>query len=404
MPGKLYTQSFITDTHIFSEGEKGSIAYVIESGLVEIFTIKKNKHVVHGILVPGQLFGEMALIDDEPRSATAVAIKDTVLTVISREQLVERLKDTEPMLRMLIRVIISRYRTIITHTRNAGMISQLNAPLPDDTMSEQTKTMAIGKFRQESELRDALLNKGLFVHYQPLLNFQTGKWAGFEALTRWNHPTKGPIPPLEFISLAEETSLIIPVGMYVLRQAIEDMIILQAERNKVLPDAPALFIAVNVSSKQIAATNFIDNIARVLAESGFPPASLKLEITESMTADYQLVVDWVKRCRVLGFSVAIDDFGTGYSSMEHLLELEVDTLKIDQTFIKKMHENQKARKLVIGMVRLSKALGFSTVAEGLETERDFNTLQGMSVEYGQGFYIAKPQSAEKILEQLKNGA
>ncbi len=404
MPGKLYTQTFITDTHIFSEGEKGSIAYVIESGLVEIFTIKKNKHVLLGILVPGQLFGEIALIDDEPRSATAVAIKDTVLTVISREQLFERLKDTEPMLRMLIRVIISRYRTSLTHTRNAGMISQLNAPLPDDTMSDQTKTMAIGKFRQENELRDALLNKELLVHYQPLLNFQTGKWAGFEALTRWNHPTKGPIPPLEFISLAEETSLIIPIGMYVLRQAIEDMITLQAERNKVLPDAPPLFIAVNVSSKQIAETDFIDNIARILAESGFPPASLKLEITESMTADYQLVVDWVSRCRALGFSIAIDDFGTGYSSMEHLLELEVDTLKIDQTFIKKMHKNQKARKLVIGMVRLSKALGFSTVAEGLETERDFNTLQGMSVEYGQGFYIAKPQSAEKILEQLKNGA
>jgi EAL domain-containing protein (putative c-di-GMP-specific phosphodiesterase class I) len=404
MSGKLYTQTFSSDTRIFTEGEKGSIAYVIESGLVEIFTNKNNQHELLGILTPGQLFGEMALIDDEPRTATAIAIKDTVLTVISREQLTERLKDTEPMLRMLMRVIISRFRTSIRHTRDAGMISQLNAPLPDDTMSEETQTMAIGKFRQENELRDALLNKELLVHYQPLLNMQTGKWAGFEALTRWNHPTKGPIPPLEFISLAEETKLIIPIGLYVLRKAIKDMIILQAKRNKVLPDEPPLFIAVNVSSRQIAEKDFIDNIARIVAESGFPPASLKLEITESMTTDYKLVVDWVSRCRALGFSIAIDDFGTGYSSMEHLLELKVDTLKIDQTFIRKMHQNAKARKLVIGMVRLSKALGYSTVAEGLETENDLNALKALSVEYGQGFYIARPQSAIKILEQIKNGA
>ena len=404
MSDKLYTQAFSTDTHIFSEGEKGTVAYAIESGLVEISTVNNNKHDSLGILTPGQIFGEMALIDDEPRTATAIAIKDTVLTVISREQLMERLKNTEPMLRMLIRVIISRYRTSIRHTRKAGMISQLNAPLPDDTMSEETQTLAIGKFRQESELRTALQNKELLVHYQPLLNMQTGKWAGFEALTRWNHPTKGPIPPIEFISLAEETRLIIPIGMYVLRQSIEDMVTLQAVRNKVLPDEPPLFIAVNVSSKQIAETDFIDNIVRIVEESGFPPANLKLEITESLIADYQLVVDWASRCRALGFSIAIDDFGTGYSSMERLLELEVDTLKIDQTFIKKMHQSLKAKQLVIGMVRLSKALGFSTVAEGLETEKDLNTLRGMSIEYGQGFHIAKPQSVEKILELLKKGS
>ena len=142
MPDKLYTQTFSSNTRIFSEGEKGSIAYVIESGLVEIFTNKNNSHVLLGIITPGQLFGEMALIDDAPRTATAIAIKDTVLTVISRDQLNERLQATEPMLRMLMRVIISRFRTSISHTRKAGMISQLNAPLPDDTMSEETQTMA----------------------------------------------------------------------------------------------------------------------------------------------------------------------------------------------------------------------------------------------------------------------
>ena len=404
MVQNLYTQTFPTGKRIFSEGDKGNIAYVIESGLVEISTTEKDKQIILGILTQGQLFGEMALIDDAPRTATATALKDTVLTVVSREQLMERLNNAEPMLRMLVRVIIARYRTGISQTRSAGMHSQLNAPLPADTMSNETQTLAVGKFRQENELRHALENNELEVYYQPLVNMQSGTWAGFEALTRWNHPDKGPISPMEFITLAEETTLIIPIGLYVLQHACADMVSLHEQRKNVMPDAPPLFVGVNVSSKQIAEVDFIEKIADIVAETGLPPASLKLEITESMTVDYRQVINWVHRCRALGFTVAIDDFGTGYSSMEHLLELDVDTLKIDQAFIKKMHEDPKARKLVIGMVQLAKALGFLIVAEGIETEEDILALKAMSVEYGQGYHIGKPQSAEEIREQIMNGA
>ena len=399
-----YTQSFHTGASIFSEGEQGNIAYVVESGLVEISTTEKGKQIVLGMLAQGQLFGEIALIDDAPRTASAVAIKDTVLTVVSREQLMERLDNAEPMLRMLVRIIISRYRTSMKQTRDAGLNSPLNAPLPDDTMSDETQTLAIGKFRQENELRQALEKNELLVHFQPMLNMQTGKWAGFEALTRWNHPTSGPISPVEFIALAEETSLILPIGLYVLKRACTDFIKLQAERSKVLTDATPMFMAVNVSSKQVAEKGCIERIAAVVQETGMPPASLKLEITETMAVDYRMVINWVKRCKELGFKIAIDDFGTGYSSMEHLLELGVDTLKIDRAFVKRIHKDPKARKLVQGIVNLAKALEFSVVAEGIETEDDLTTLQEMSVEYGQGYYIGKPQSMEEVLEQLKNGA
>ena len=403
MTENLYTKTFSAGTRVFSEGEKGNIAYVVESGEIEISTTNKGMPIVLGILTKGQLFGEMALIDDAPRTASATAKTDAVLTVVSREQLMERLDNAEPMLRMLVRVIIARYRTGMSQTRSSHLSNKLNAPLPDNTMSDETQTLAIGKFRQENELRHALENNELMVHFQPLLNLKTGKWAGFEALTRWNHPTKGPISPLEFITLAEETSLIVPIGMYVLQRACEGLNKLQALRDQILPEAPPLFVGVNVSSKQIS-DEFLEKVVQVVQQTGMRPASLKLEITESMTVDYHAVVEWVHKSKQMGFTVAIDDFGTGYSSMEHLLELDVDTLKIDQAFVKNMEDNPKAKQLVRGMVDLSKALGYSIVAEGLETEQHLATLTELKVDYGQGWHVGKPQSLEEITQHLQAGA
>lgn len=405
MVQNLYTRKFKAGACIFSQGEDGDLAYIVESGVVKISATEKNASVTLGMLNPGQLFGEMALIDDAPRTATATAVEDTVLTIINREQLIERLNNAEPTLRMLIHVIIERYRTGIKRAHAGNSDTFFDTSYGDvSNASGDMQSMIVGKLKQENELRRALDNNELLVFYQPLLNVQTGLWAGFEALIRWRHPDKGYISPMELITLAEETTLIIDIGLYVLRLACEDMATLQAERDKVLPGAAPLFVGVNVSSKQIQEDDFIERIAEIVAQAGLPPTSLKLEITESMMADYQLVVRWVKRCKARGFKVAIDDFGTGYSSMEHLLELDADTLKIDQIFIKRMSQSEKAKKLVIGMVRLAKALGFTTVAEGLESKEDVDALREMSVEYGQGYHIGKPQMISDVLEQIKQGA
>ena len=404
MKKNFFTQTFARGTRIYSEGDQGDVAYVVQSGVVELTTLEAGEPVRLDLLAKGQLFGEMSLIDNANRSATATALEDTVLTVISREQFEERLNSTEPMLRMLLRVFIARYRLSINSAVVAEADNPLNAPLPKDAMSEETQMLAVGKFTQETELRDALFNEELLVHYQPLLDLNTGKWAGFEALIRWDHPTRGSIPALEFISLAEETKLIIPIGLYVLKRACEGMVALQKARSEVFPDAPPLFIGVNISSKQLADPDFIDRIVQIVENTGMQPSDIKLEVTESMTVDYQQVVKWVQRCKELGFSLAIDDFGTGYSSMEHLMEMEIDTLKIDQAFIKKMHQQEKARNLVQGIVDLSKALDYSIVAEGIETQIDADTVRDMGVHYGQGYHIGKPQALEDILQQIKSGA
>lgn len=401
MSSNLYTQTLAAGSEVFKEGDHGDVAYIIESGEVEISTTEHGNRVVLGTLTKGHLVGEMAMIDDAPRTATATALKETVLTVVTREQLHERLEDAEPILKMLVDVIMARYRTGLSRVKGTPFANELNAPLPEGAI--QGTTLAINKIRLENELKHALDHGELEVFYQPLLGIADGKWAGFEALTRWQHPEKGPVSPLEFITLAEETTLIIPIGLFVLKQACEQLVALQQQRDATLPDLKPMFVGVNVSSRQIGEMDFIEQIAAIVEQTGISPASLKLEITESMTVDYREVVNWVNRCKQLGFTVAIDDFGTGFSSLEHLLELDVDTLKIDQAFVRNMEDNEKARKLVKGIVSLSKELGYSIVAEGIETDAQLSLLRDLGCDYGQGYLIGKPQTFEAVMEQIKSG-
>lgn len=402
MTSNLYTQFFAAGTKIFAEGENGEMAYIIENGKVEISTVEHGNRVVLGTLSQGQLVGEMAMIDDAPRTATATAIQDTTLTIVSRDQLHERLDQAEPILRMLVNVLMTRYRSGLSRVKGTPLATQLNAPLPDDMMPDDTT--AISKIRLESELKRALENDELEVFYQPLLGIADNKWAGFEALTRWQHPEKGAISPLQFITLAEETNLIIPIGLFVLQRACQDMVALQQQRDAILPGRKPLFVGVNVSSRQLGELDFLDKVADIAEVTGLPSTSLKLEITESMSVDYREVVKWVRCAREHGFTVAIDDFGTGYSSLEHLLELDVDTLKIDQAFVREMQGNEKAQKLVAGVASLAHELGYTIVAEGIETQQQLDMLARLGCEYGQGYLIGKPQGKDEVMRQIAAGA
>ncbi len=238
----------------------------------------------------------------------------------------------------------------------------------------------------ESALRGALQRDELRLHYQPIVALDTKKIVGFEALVRWQHPEKGIMLPGEFIHIAEETGLIVPIGWWVLREACQQM---QRWQQRI-PEARQLWVTVNVSAKQLIEPNVAQRIRQILKTTGIAPESLKLEITESMLIEHAVyITDTLNTIRAIGVQVCIDDFGTGYSSLSYLQQLPVDTLKIDRSFIKRLGSLGESSEIVRTILSLARALGLQAVAEGTETIEQVEYLREYDCELGQGWLFAK---------------
>jgi EAL domain-containing protein (putative c-di-GMP-specific phosphodiesterase class I) len=235
------------------------------------------------------------------------------------------------------------------------------------------------------------------------VELESGRPTGFEALLRWQHPVRGLIGPQEFITVLEETGLIIPVGWWVLEEACRQMTAWHA----LFPDAPPLTIAVNLSSRQFLQAGLVEQVERRLRESGMDPRRLKLEITESaIMNDPKSAAALLSRLRELGVRVGIDDFGTGYSSLSYLRSFPIDTLKIDRSFIRKLVSDPKDLEIVQVILTLARNLAIDVVAEGVETLHQRDKLQTMGCEFGQGFYFSKAidgPSAETMLSIIIPG-
>ena len=326
----------------------------------------------------------MAVIDDAPRTATATAVSDSVLIPIDRTQISERLAETDPIIRSLLEGQLKRYRGAL-----AALQGKRHEPSSEETPSEQ---LGVSKIRLESQLREALNNDGLDVRYQPLLHVASGKVAGYEALVRWTHPERGPISPAEFVALAEETSLIVPIGEYVFDaacRAVSRFIAAGAD--------PKPFIAVNVSARQLGQPELIERVVARVDKAGLPRNSLKVEITESQALNYDLVAGIIALCHQHGIQVALDDFGTGYSHLTHLHKLAFDTMKVDQAFTRSMLVEPRSMAIVEAIVRMGKAIEADIVVEGIETEEMLEALRRLDCDYAQGYLIGKPQTLEELL-------
>lgn len=256
---------------------------------------------------------------------------------------------------------------------------------------------ALQLLQLEIDLRRAINQQEFIVHYQPIVGIRTGKIFGFEALVRWLHPQKGLISPGLFIPVAEETGLICQLGYYVLREACRQLCAWQAQQ---LVDYP-LTMSVNLSTRQFAQPNLIEQIDEILQETQINPRYLKLEITESALMDNtRTTATALQELRDRGIQVSIDDFGTGYSSLNYLHRLPVDTLKIDGSFINLIDSDGKKLELVRAIVGLAWNLGMDVVAEGVETSKQLSQLKALKCEFAQGYFFSKPLEANKVVSLL----
>ena len=243
----------------------------------------------------------------------------------------------------------------------------------------------------ENDLRTAIAEGGLSVAYQPIMNASGEKMAGVEALCRWHHPTRGEVTPAEFIPIAEGCELIIPLGEWVLRQAC-----LEAK------PWPGLTIAVNVSPLQFRRQDFVEVIERILAETGFDPHRLELELTEStLLGNVDDAEKAMHRLKARGVRFALDDFGTGYSSLLYLRRFPFDRIKIDRSFVRAIETAADAASIVHAIVSLGRGLGMKVTAEGVETAEQQLFLRAAGVHSMQGYRFGKPAPAEMITERLE---
>ena len=261
---------------------------------------------------------------------------------------------------------------------------------------------AVSLLQMEMDLRRAIDRDEFTLNYQPIVSLNSEKIVGFEALIRWNHPTRGNIPPDDFIPVAEETGLILPIGNWVLREACSQM---QQWREK-YSLANSLIVNVNLSARQLEQKDLVKQIARILKETKLDPACLKLEITESVIMkNAEETITTVRKLREMGVLLSIDDFGTGYSSLSYLHRFPIDTLKVDRSFVNLIGAEGEHSEIIQTIITLAYNLGMDVVAEGVETAEQLEFLRQVNCNYGQGYFYSRPVTnllAAEMIEKLKS--
>jgi len=372
---------------LFREGDLGDCAYVIETGQLEVFRTTRNKRTVLALLGPGEVIGEMAVIDHGPRTASAVAKKATRLRMITRDHLESKVDAADPLIRVMLRLILQRYRATVAGKRSSTGKNK-----------DAARKAALSRMRFAQEIEQGIEREQFLLHYQPIVELETMKIAGFEALVRWNHPTRGLVPPSEFVPVLEESELIQRLGRWVLKAACAAVKRLNARA----PGADPLFVCVNLSGRELVNPTVIDNIQEALRATAAPSGALHIEITESaLVSNLDFAISVISRCRSLGVQVAVDDFGTGYSSLNYLRHFAVDTLKIDRSFVRPVHTEEDNRKILRTIRDLAHAMNMTIVTEGVEEVSQMRMLRELGLEHAQGYLFSRPTGESEAAAMLE---
>jgi diguanylate cyclase len=387
---------------LIREGDRGDCAYVIESGNVEIVVHREGQGIQLGTRGPGSLIGEMAMIDDKPRTATVRALEDCEVEEITRDDFARRVGTADPVVKMVMRVITTRYRDMIARTDAVKIVAATPAAEAAEN-ADAVHDVALSSIKIHNELKAALDRNEVLLYYQPIIDVQKMKIAGFEALMRWKHSARGMISPGVFIPIAEEGGVIVDLSRYALEVACDAAKELQAAASQDLIGPEPVFVGVNFSVRDFAEGDLFNHLRATLGKKKTDPAQIHLEITETLLMGApEAAKAELDRCREMGLNVSIDDFGSGYSSLSYLHYFPIDTLKIDQSFIRSMAAHPASVILVKSIIGLAHNLGMKVIAEGVETAQDAGTLRSFGCDAIQGYFFSRPLPFEAALDFVRN--
>ena len=395
MSQELNREVFQGQEMVFAWGDPGESAYVIEEGCVEVLAGQGENQKRIALLSEGAMFGEVALLDRQARTASVRTLTPTRLIRIDRSHVEELLLRSDPVIQYLLRLLLARFRTshdlrvgqptTATQTALRGVTSG-----GDDLHLAAVRTLSLAQ-----DLANAVDENQLELQYQPLLALDGLVVTGYEALIRWHHPNLGLINPAEFIPLAEKTGLIHRIGQWVLHRAVSDWAELRPYCRDDAQYRP--YVSINLSAPELASGTIVESIRDRLNQYRMEPAELRIELTETVIIqNMEAVSRSVHQLRELGTGVALDDFGTGYAGLDYLQRLPFTCLKIDRAFVQQIHSSESSVHIIRAALELARSMGLSTIAEGIEDAATGERLASMGCSHAQGYYYARPMAKAQI--------
>jgi EAL domain-containing protein (putative c-di-GMP-specific phosphodiesterase class I) len=386
---------------VFQWGDPGDSAYVIEEGCVEVLTGAGTAQRRIAILTDGAMFGEVALLDRQPRTASVRTLVPTRLIRIDRSHVEELLLRSDSVIQYLMQLLLSRFRS--THDATGQQHRQnttSNASSTASTDAIDLHKAAVRTLSLAQNLSDAIDRQQLELFYQPLIAFDNLAVVGYEALIRWHHPSLGLVRPDEFIQLAEKTGLIHRIGQWVLHRAMADWADLRPYCTDDGEHSP--FISINLSAPELAGGDIVQTIQTCLAQHAIDARELRIELTETtVIQNIDAVANSLHRLRDLGVGIALDDFGTGYAGLDYLQSLPFTCLKIDKTFIQQINQSERSVHIIKAALELARSIGMSTIAEGIEDAGIGLQLAALGCSHAQGYHFGKPMPKQHMSAWLK---